>query len=205
MKIERRGVILVICAPSGTGKSTLIKRLMKEYSNIAFSVSCTTRKPRAGEVDGKDYHFLDKDEFLRRRDAGFFAEWANVHDNFYGTPKQATLDFLEQGRDLLFDIDVQGANQLRQNLAQGAYIFIVPPSKKVLVERLVGRATDAPEVIARRLDNARAELNEARHFDYIIVNDVLELAYYDLRAIYLAERTKRESLPGVLDRLLAEW
>ncbi len=205
MKIERRGVILVICAPSGTGKSTLIKRLMNEYSNIAFSVSCTTREPRAGEVDGQDYHFLEKEEFLKRRDAGFFAEWAQVHDNYYGTPKQATLDLLEQGRDVLFDVDVQGAHQLQQSFAQGAYIFVLPPSKKVLVDRLVGRGTDVPEVIAKRLDNARAELNEAQHFDHLIINDVLELAFYDLCAIYLAERTRPKYLPHVLEQLISEW
>ena len=136
---ERSGIVLVLCAPSGTGKTTLTRRLLTEFPRFAFSVSYTTRKPRNGEVDGKDYHFVTVEAFLRLRDAGFFAEWAEVHGNFYGTPLKATLDLLDEGRDVLFDIDVQGARQLRASLQRGRYVFIMPPSRDELEHRLRAR------------------------------------------------------------------
>ena len=142
MGTQRAGVVLVLCAPSGTGKTTLVRRLREEFPQFAYSVSCTTRAPREGEVDGRDYHFLTHEEFVRRRDAGFFAEWAEVHGNFYGTPLAATLATIEAGQDLLFDIDVQGAAQLRTSLPQGTYVFILPPSRVELERRLRSRGTD---------------------------------------------------------------
>ncbi|MBU1001438.1 MAG: guanylate kinase [Proteobacteria bacterium] len=196
---KRRGLMLVICAPSGTGKSTLTNRLRKEFTRLAFSVSCTTRAPRTGESDGVDYHFLSRDEFIAQRDAGHFAEWAKVHDNFYGTPKQALTEMLDEGRDVLFDIDVQGAAQLRQSMGEGGHVFLFPPSFATLKDRLLGRGTDPGEVVNRRLDNAPGEINQAIHFDYWIVNDDLESAYDQLRAVYLAEGLRpvyRPNLPA---------
>lgn len=184
------GMMLVISAPSGTGKSTLIRRLTAEFKAFAFSVSCTTRAPRPGEVDGREYHFLTREEFEARRDNGFFAEWAEVHGNLYGTPRQATLDLLGAGRDVIFDIDVQGARQLRESMGQGCYVFIFPPSREVLERRLTGRGTDSAEVVARRLAAARGEIMDSHWFDHWIVNDDLQLAYDQLRAVYLAERTR---------------
>lgn len=184
------GMMLVISAPSGAGKSTLIRRLREEFSDFAFSVSCTTRAPRPGEVDGREYHFLSRQEFERRRDAGFFAEWAEVHGNFYGTPLQATEELLLAGRDVIFDIDVQGARQLKASMGQGCYVFVFPPSRQALERRLTGRATDSPETITRRLAGARQEIEDSDWFDHWIVNDSLSLAYDQLRAVYLAEKTR---------------
>ena len=182
----RFGVPLIICAPSGTGKTTLVQRLRQEFPNFAYSVSCTTRAPRGQEVDGKDYHFLSVEEFLRRRDAGAFAEWANVHGNYYGTPLGPVLDTLKAGRDLLFAIDVQGAAQLHLSLPRGVYVFLLPPSMSELERRLRGRGTDEEASIARRLANADAEIRQAHWFDAWIVNDDLDAAYDHLRAVYLA-------------------
>ncbi len=202
---ERSGIVLVLCAPSGTGKTTLTRRLLTEFPRFAFSVSYTTRKPRNGEVDGKDYHFVTVEAFLRLRDAGFFAEWAEVHGNFYGTPLKATLDLLDEGRDVLFDIDVQGARQLRASLQRGRYVFIMPPSRDELEHRLRARGTDDEETIVRRLANAAKELREARRFDAWIVNDDLERAYDELRAAYIEETLSPECRSAFLDGLLQGW
>jgi guanylate kinase len=184
------GILFVLCAPSGTGKSTLVRRLVAECPNFAFSVSCTTRAPRPGERDGVDYHFLSREEFLRRREAGFFAEWAEVHGNLYGTPKAATLELLAQGRDVLFDIDVQGARQLRASLGAGAYVFLFPPSPQELHSRLTRRGTEDAETLARRMAAAKEEIAHSPEFDYWIVNDDLEGAYQRLKAVYLAEKCR---------------
>lgn len=202
---ERSGIVLVLCAPSGTGKTTLTRRLLAEFPRFAFSVSYTTRKPRSGEADGKDYHFVTVEAFLRLRDAGFFAEWAEVHGNFYGTPLKATLDLLDEGRDVLFDIDVQGARQLRASLQRGRYVFIMPPSRDELEHRLRARGTDDEETIARRLANAAKELREARRFDAWIVNDDIDRAYDELRAAYIEETLSPECRSAFLDGLLQGW
>jgi len=201
----RLGIVFVICAPSGAGKSTLIGRLRSEFPEIGFSVSCTTRAPRAGEVDGRDYHFLSREEFLSRREKGYFAEWAEVHGNFYGTPLKAALAMLEEGRDALFDIDVKGAAQLRESFRQGCHVFLLPPSRAELLRRLTSRGTDAPEVIAKRMANAEGEIREAVLFDHLIVNDDLDEAYDRLRAAYLAERSRPRYHPDLLEGLLAQW
>ncbi|MBI4806142.1 MAG: guanylate kinase [Desulfovibrio sp.] len=202
---NRLGFALIITAPSGTGKSTLIKRLLAEFPQAGFSISCTTRSPRPGEIDGKDYHFLTVEQFKERIEADAFAEWAQVHGNYYGTPKQGVLDMLEAGRDVLFDIDVQGARALRGNLDMGRTVFILPPSRQDLEKRLTGRGSDSPETIAKRIANAKAEIEQAEWFDHIIVNDVLEKAYDELRAVYLAERARPVLHPGVLRSILDSW
>lgn len=184
--MKRNGVVLVVCAPSGAGKTTLVKRLLQEFPHFGYSVSCTTRSPRPGETDGVDYHFLSGEEFEQRRAQGYFAEWAEVYGNFYGTPLPPTLGMLEQGKDVLFEIDVQGAAQLRLTLPAGKYVFILPPSLSVLEERLRGRGSDDEATIARRLANAAREMREAHWFDAWIVNDVLDTAYDELRAAYIA-------------------
>lgn len=198
----RFGVPLIICAPSGTGKTTLVQRLRQEFPNFAYSVSCTTRAPRGQEVDGKDYHFLSVEEFLRRRDAGAFAEWANVHGNYYGTPLGPVLDTLKAGRDLLFDIDVQGAAQLHLSLPRGVYVFLLPPSMSELERRLRGRGTDEEASIARRLANADAEIRQAHWFDAWIVNDDLDAAYDHLRAVYLAATLNPAHRPALAISIL---
>jgi len=199
------GVALVISAPSGTGKSTLVKRLLEEFPHFSFSVSYTTRAPRPGEVDGREYHFVDEPRFLELVEEGFFAEWAKVYSNYYGTPLRATLERLEQGIDLLFDIDVQGARQLRTNLGFGEYIFIWPPSRQALENRLRRRGSDAKEVVEERLEQAAEELRAAQHFDYWVLNDDLEAAYSRLRCIYLAACSRPVRLRDLSRRILGGW
>ncbi len=205
MSSSHLGQAYIICAPSGTGKSTLIRRLLSEFSNFAFSVSCTTRAPRAGEMDGRDYHFVSRAEFERMRIAGHFAEWAEVHGNLYGTPLPQVRAILDAGRDIIFDIDVQGAMQLKQSLPHGCFIFLLPPSRQALVERLTMRGTDDSEVVARRLANARQEIGRAPEFQYLIVNDDLELAYARLRAVVVAQQLTPDRNPGLVDGILAGW
>ena len=145
--MNRLGIALVISAPSGTGKTTLIKRLRKEFPNFGYSISCTTRAPREGEVDGKDYHFLSRERFVELRDQGHFAEWAEVHGNFYGTPLPPVREMLAKGQDILFDIDVQGAAQLRKNMPDARFLFILPPSMEELERRLRGRGLDGVKLV----------------------------------------------------------
>lgn len=204
-RADKTGIALVLCAPSGAGKTTLTKRLLADHPSFAFSVSCTTRAPRPGEVDGVDYHFLNRDEFLRLRGAGHFAEWAEVHGNFYGTPLRASLDLLSQGRDMLFDIDVQGAAQLKKSLPQAYFVFILPPSRAALEARLRGRGSETEAVIAKRLDNARTELKEAAWFDAWIVNDHVDEAYADLCAAFRAASLAPTHRPDLVTNLLKEW
>ena len=199
----RSGIALVVCAPSGTGKTTLIKRLTAEFSRFSFSVSCTTRAPRPGEVDGKDYIFLTPEEFHRRREAGFFAEWAEVYGNLYGTPLESVRSLLAEGRDVLFDIDVQGAAQLRQTLPEAVLIFILPPSLEELERRLRGRGTESEESIQKRLAYATEELAQARRFHLWIVNDDLERAWQNLRAAYISAGLSAARNDRILDVLLA--
>ena len=204
MSENRRGVALVVSAPSGAGKTTLIKRLLQEFPQFCYSVSCTTRPPRKGEVDGRDYHFMDREEFERRVAQGYFAEWAEVHGNLYGTPLAEVREALDAGRDMLFDIDVQGALQVKEKIP-GCYVFVFPPSLDELRSRLSSRGSDDADTIARRLANARGEVEQAKHFEYWVVNDDLDEAYDELRAAYLAEALRPARRPGFLNGLLAQW
>ncbi|MDR3043970.1 MAG: guanylate kinase [Desulfovibrio sp.] len=205
MARQRSGIVLVLCAPSGTGKTTLTKRLLAEFPRFAYSISYTTRQPRTGEVHGRDYHFVTVAEFTRLRDEGFFAEWAEVHGNFYGTPLQATLDMLRDGRDVIFDIDVQGASQLHGSLRQGCYVFILPPSRAELERRLRARGTDDEPTIQRRLANAAKELAQAHWFNAWIVNEDLETAYDELRAAYIAATLSPSCSPDLVGGLMEGW
>jgi guanylate kinase len=203
--ISRLGQVLVVCAPSGTGKSTLIDMLRKEYPDFGFSVSYTTRAPRGREQDGREYNFVSRDAFVAMRSRGEFCEWAEVHGNFYGTATKPVERMLDEGRDVLFDIDVQGARQLRKTFYKGTFVFLLPPSRAELVRRLTGRGTDSEESIARRLENAAGEMAQAEFFDYWVVNDDLDTAYEELRAVYLAGRCKPSLRPGILDSILQTW
>ncbi len=202
---HRSGIALVICAPSGTGKTTLIKRLVAEFPRFAFSISCTTRDPRPGEVQGKDYDFISREEFKQRRDAGYFAEWAKVHGNFYGTPLVATRELLAEGRDVLFDIDVQGASQLRRTIPGARLIFILPPSRDELERRLTNRQTETPESLEKRLSGALTELIQAHWFNLWIINNDLEQAWQELRAAYIAATLSPTCQAGFLDALIKDW
>ena len=193
-----RPLLLVVSAPSGAGKTTLCDRLLAESPGMVYSISCTTRAPRGSEVDGQDYHFLSEPEFARRVAAGEFLEQATVHGRRYGTLRQAVVEALAAGRDVLMDIDVQGAAQIRRAALEGdgplkrAYVdvFIAPPSIEALRERLSKRSEDTPAVIEQRVQNARGELDCWPDYRYLVVNDRLEEAYQQLRAIVSAEHCR---------------
>ena len=190
MSIEhglRRGLPLVICAPSGAGKSTLVGRLTAEFP-MEFSISCTTRKPRGSEKDGVDYIFLDRETFIDRRGLGYFAEWAEVHGNFYGTPLKPVQDRLAQGKDMLFDIDVQGAAQLSLSLPEARFVFILPPSLEELERRLRNRGTEGDDVIKQRLFKASEELGFQSSYDYIVENNFVEQCAQSIINIYENEK-----------------
>ncbi|MDR2892542.1 MAG: guanylate kinase [Deltaproteobacteria bacterium] len=201
----RTGTAFVLCAPSGAGKTTLVKRLIEKFDRLTFSISCTTRAPREGEVDGRDYHFMEKHKFLALVEEEYFAEWAEVHGNYYGTPMQATRDLLAAGKDVLFDVDVQGATQLEQSLPEAFFAFILPPSKDELERRLRKRQTEDEAAIALRLSNAATELKEADWFDVWIINDDQEQAFEDLCAAYRAACLNPSHRAGFLENLLGQF
>ncbi len=186
----RRGILFILSAPSGAGKTTLSRQLLNLVPHLRLSISYTTRAPRAGEVDGRDYHFVSEDAFLRLRSAGAFAEWAQVHGCLYGTARGPLDEALERGRDLLLDIDVQGARQIRASYPEAVSIFILPPSWQDLERRLRTRATDSEEVISQRLRRAREEASELFSYDYWVVNDRLECALAVLQGIIAAEHAR---------------
>ena len=194
----KNGSLYIISAPSGTGKTTILKRVISELENVVFSVSHTTRAPRAGEKDGVDYFFVSEDSFRAMQQQGHFLEWAEVHGNFYGTSSYALKEIIEQGKDIILDIDVQGALQMKDKVGEkGFFVFISPPSLQELEKRLVSRGTESATVVATRLKNAQGELNSIEHYDYVIVNDQLDLAVEELKAIIAAERSKKnQSVPG---------
>ena len=196
--IERRGLLLVLSSPSGAGKTTLSRRLLDADTAIAMSVSVTTRKPRPGEVDGRDYYFVDAERFAAMRDAGELLEWAKVFGNSYGTPRAPVAAAVAGGRDVLFDIDWQGAQQLAETMKGDLVrVFILPPSGAALEQRLRGRAQDPPEVVAARMAEASSEISHWAEYDYVLVNDDVETCLANLRAVLTAERLRRERLLGL--------
>jgi guanylate kinase len=186
---RRRGIPFVVAAPSGTGKTTVCHRVVEDDPGIVFSVSHTTRKQREGEVDGRDYHFVAASEFERRVDAGAFLEWAVYNGNRYGTSWDAIEAPLAEGCDVLLEIEVQGARQVRERRDDARFIFLLPPSMKVLEERLSGRGTDTPEQIRQRLERAREEVAAMRDFDYAVTNDDIERCVAAVLQIIRSERS----------------
>lgn len=185
------GQLFVVSAPSGAGKTTVLKAVLSTLPAVGFSVSHTTRPPRPGEVEGRDYFFVSSDEFSRRRQRGDFLEWAEVHGNLYGTSRQAVTDRLAQGQDCVLDIDVQGARQLREHRdLNPVFVFIAPPSLTELERRLTGRQTESAATLALRLANARTELAALDLYDYVIVNDDLSQAQTLLAALILERRAR---------------
>lgn len=204
----RRGIMLVLSSPSGAGKTTLSRALLERDPGIAMSVSVTTRQPRSGEVDGRDYHFRSREAFAALRDAGGLLEWAEVHGNLYGTPAADVMQRLDQGIDVLFDIDWQGAVQLAEKApADTVRVFILPPSASALEARLVGRKQDGADVIERRLRGAVTEIEQWAHYDYVIVNREIGDSLARLEAILLAERARARRQIGLVpevETMLAE-
>lgn len=186
----RKGILFVMTAPSGAGKTTLLGHLLKEVTNLVYSVSVTTRPPRRGEVNGKSYHFTTRAEFEALLAAGEFLEHAVVYDNYYGTRRSVIEKALTAGNDIILDIDVRGALQVMEKSYPGVFVYIAPPSLKELERRLRGRATDSEEVIRKRLSLAREEMGYAERYDYIVVNDRLAAACDELTSIIVAERLR---------------
>jgi guanylate kinase len=196
--IARRGVLLVLSSPSGAGKTTLSRVLLDGDCGIRLSISVTTRKPRPGEEDGKDYIFVEEARFETMRKNGDLLEWAKVFGNSYGTPRAPVEAAIARGEDVLFDIDWQGAQQLAEKMAGDLVrVFILPPSGAVLETRLRGRAQDPPEIVAKRMAEASSEISHWAEYDYVIVNADLETSISGLKAILAAERLKRERLLGL--------
>ena len=199
--MKREGVLYVISAPSGAGKTTLCKEVIDIFPNLRHSVSYTTRPPRNGEVHGRDYFFVGKEEFSRMVEAGEFAEWAEVHGNLYGTSLATLKECRAEGIDLILDIDCQGARQLKGRFEGGVYIFVLPPSIEELRRRLDNRSSDSQEVIERRIQNAAGEIKEARWYDYIIVNDRFSEALEQLKSVLIAEQCRSTRLLQGLSRI----
>jgi len=199
------GTLFIITAPSGAGKTTLVRSLLRRDHLVRLSISYTTREPRPGERDGNDYHFVDMQTFKALRDAGEFLEWAEVHGNYYATSKVWIKGQIDKGHDILLEIDWQGAQQVRKVFAQAVGVFIMPPSMEELENRLVGRGTDSESTIARRMLGARSEMRHVGEFDYVIINNELHVALDDLVSVVRASRLRyakqRARHPGYFDYL----
>ena len=199
-RIGRRGLMLVLSSPSGAGKSTIARNLLESDHEFQLSVSVTTRPRRGSEIDGVHYYFRDMREFEFMRDNQELLEWAEVHGNCYATPRRPAEKAMAEGRDMLFDIDWQGAVQLKEKMRGDIVsIFILPPSMTELKARLMRRAEDAVEAIERRLNNAKLEIEHWREYDYVVVNDDLDRAFSEVRAIVTAERLRRDRRPGLFE------
>ena len=199
--IARRGIMVVISSPSGAGKSTIARQLLSDADmDLSLSVSVTTRERRPSEIEGVHYHFITKREFERRRDNDELIEWAEVHGNFYGTLRQTAEEALADGKDMLFDIDWQGAEQLQAKMpADVVSIFILPPTMRELQNRLNRRAEDTADVIETRLQNARFEIQKWSKYDYIVINEDLQRSYAGIKGIIIAERLRRDRRPGLFE------
>jgi guanylate kinase len=206
--IARRGIMLIVSSPSGAGKTTLTRNLLKEEENVSLSISVTTRQRRSSEIDGIHYKFLSRRQFELMRDGGELLEWAEVHGNFYGTPREPVETALAEGRDVLFDIDWQGTQQLYQSMRDDVVsVFVLPPTAEELKLRLERRAEDTPDIIARRLKNAADEIPHWEEYDYVLVNRDLDKSFARLRGILTAERLKRvrkEDIQEFVDKLLGD-
>jgi len=190
IKRKQPGVLMVISGPSATGKGTVCKKLMSVADHLRFSVSVTTRLPRAGEVEGVNYFFRKKEEFQRMIQNDELLEWAEVYGNFYGTPRSSVQEALERGEDIVLEIDPQGALQVKSRFPQGVFIFLMPPSLKELSARIQKRGSETPEAMIRRLQSAKIEIGSAFQYDYLVVNDDIEVATFQIQQILDAEKCR---------------
>lgn len=189
----RKGVLLVLSGPSGSGKGTLVKEYTDKHPDVFLSVSATTRKPREGEVHGINYFFLTVDEFKKRIEEKGFLEHAQFCENYYGTPRESVEKKLNEGVDVILEIDVQGAMQVKENCPEAVLVFTLPPSYEILRERLIGRGTEAMDVVEKRLNEAHNEIKYADKYDFVIINDSIETAAEELGAIFTSSRCRREN------------
>ena len=199
---QQRGQLIILSGPSGAGKGTVCQAAMAHSSSLKISISATTRAPRGEEKDGVEYFFLDEAEFEKKIEEGAFLEYAKVHDHYYGTPKAHVLQMLDEGMNVILEIDVQGAAQIKEKLGFGILIFIAPPSIEVLKERLVNRQTDSDAQIQLRMKNAMSELKQATQYDYVIVNNTVDQAVEDLEAIIRAEQCRSQNNLEIIEEML---
>ena len=205
MKINRRGLLIVISGPSGVGKGTVRKALFERSDhNLVYSISMTTRKPRVGETNGVEYHFVSKEEFLKQIDEGNLLEYAEFCGNYYGTPLDKVNEQLESGQEVVLEIEVQGAMQVKEKMPEGVYVFIAPPSMKALEERLTNRGTEDKEIIQNRLEKARSEIKVAEEYGYIVVNDTVDNAADRIMAIIRAEHARTDRVLDEYKKLMEE-
>ncbi|WP_064200610.1 guanylate kinase [Brevibacillus brevis] len=192
MSMVDRGLLLVLSGPAGVGKGTVCKALREVMPDLVYSVSATTRQPRPGEVEGVNYFFKSQEEFKRMIEEDALLEWAEYVGNYYGTPRQFVDDMLNEGRDVILEIEVQGALQVKESFPQGTFLFLAPPDLNELENRIVGRGTESQEIIRKRMEVARAEIELMDHYDYVVVNDVIESACERIQAIITAEHLKKD-------------
>lgn len=187
---KKKGLLIVLSGPSGAGKGTICKALMEKEKNLKLSISATTRQPRNGEIEGKNYFFKLEDEFERMIENDSFLEWAKVYDHYYGTPKDFVLKNLEEGNDVVLEIDIQGALKIKEKFPEGVFIFILPPSMEELKNRIKKRGTESEEEIIKRFKSAYEELNYVSRYNYVVINDSVEQAVEKIRAIIVAEKCR---------------
>lgn len=199
---DNKGLLIVLSGPAGVGKGTVCRALRKVDTNISYSVSVTTRPPREGEVDGVDYFFKSKEEFKKMIERDELLEWAKYVDNYYGTPMKYVQDTIAEGKDIILEIEVQGAEQVKEKYPEGVFIFLVPPSFKELRERIVERGTESKELIEKRMNVAYQEFEMMKNYDYVVENDEVEAAVKRIQAIVTAEHLKRERLMDKYKRLV---
>lgn len=199
-----KGFLLVLSGPSGCGKGTVSKALLSKGGDIVFSVSATTRRPRPGEVNGRNYYFVDEDKFCKMVKNEEFLEYAHVHSNYYGTPKEFVFDEIEKGEIVLLEIDVQGALQVKKNYKEAVFIFLLPPTMDELKNRIIKRGTETQEDINRRFENAFTELDFVGEYDFFVVNDKVEAAVKDIEAIIRAEKLRVKRHKDIKDRVLIQ-
>ena len=188
--VKRKGLLLVVSGPSGAGKGTICKSILEQNDHIKLSVSATTRKPRTGEVHGVNYFFIEKEEFKTMIEQGEFLEYAQIYDNFYGTPKAAIMETLEKGQDVILEIEMQGARQVKEVYPEGIFVFVLPPSLKELKNRIVGRGTETEEQINKRFGSAFEEICQIENYDYFIVNKDIDQSAKELSDMISAEKNK---------------
>jgi guanylate kinase len=203
--VEARGMLVIVSSPSGGGKGTLIRRVLKAVPNVGYSVSFTTRPPRAGEINARDYFFISEEKFREMVERREFLEWAHVHAHFYGTGRAQVEKELKERRDIILEIDVQGAESVRRLVPSAVGVFILPPSFEILRERLVARGSEQASTLALRLGNARSEVEHYREFDYVIINDDAERAAAQLASVIYAERARRERQEQAAEEVLASF
>lgn len=195
-----RGLLIIISGPSGAGKGTICKSFMERNKNVALSVSATTRAPRAGEVEGVNYYFMSKEKFKEKIGHNDFLEYAEVYDNFYGTPKSNVEEILESGKDVILEIDIQGALKVKENTEEGVFVFILPPSMEELKQRIIKRGSETPESLMKRFKSAYKEINYISKYNYAVVNDTVDIAVQKLEAIIAAEKCRVDRIKeSILD------